>query len=88
MGVMACLLSGGRGRLRAHLLFGGFGSGLVDLRYPEDDAAAGDRDQVELEGQAFALLVPPGGADAGPVLLGALLIDGKRSFPCALTRPV
>jgi hypothetical protein len=42
---------------------------LLLLRHPEDDAAAGDRDQVELQGQALTVFVFPCRADAVPELL-------------------
>ncbi len=42
---------------------------LLLFRCPENDAAACDRDQVELQGQALAVLVFPCRADAVPELL-------------------
>ena len=39
---------------------------IVLLRFAENDPAACDREQVELQGQALAVLVFPCRADAGP----------------------
>jgi len=45
------------------------------FRGAENDAAAGDRQQIQLEAHALAVLVLPGRADAGPVFLIAPLRD-------------
>src|ERR1700732_4119858 len=42
---------------------------LLLLRHPENDAAACDRKQIELQGEALAVLVFPCRADAVPELL-------------------
>jgi hypothetical protein len=42
---------------------------------PENDAAAGNRHEIELQGHALAVLVVPGRAEAGPELLLAALGD-------------
>jgi hypothetical protein len=48
---------------------------LLLFRRPENDPAACDRDQVELQGQAVAVLVLPCRADAVPELVFPALCD-------------